>query len=227
MHGLAPSTSCGPLTTSAAATTAVRQARVVCYTLREISSLPGRAMVYVDYLIIGIVLVSMLVGFFRGFFPELVGLATWIVAVLGGWHLSSLVEPYLDGKLGSVVAELWAARAIVFVAILVLGGLLGQLVSLLVDKAGLSGTDKTLGLVFGLVRGGLIVGVLVIVAQLMGFEQDEWWAQSKTVPIGEGIASVIRSALPPAINEHLEPHDEPESRDGESREDDAPDEGRL
>ena len=162
-------------------------------------------MVYVDYLIIGIVLVSMLVGFFRGFFPELVGLATWVAAVLGGWHLAFLVEPYLAGKLGSVVAELWAARAIMFVAILVLGGLLGQLVALLVNKAGLSGTDKTLGLVFGLVRGGLIVGVLVIMAQQLGFDRDDWWARSKTVPVGEGIAAVIRGALPPSVHEFLAP----------------------
>lgn len=162
-------------------------------------------MTYADILIFGIVAVSMLVGFFRGFFPELVGVLTWIAAILGGWHFSYLVEPYVAGKLGSVVAELWSSRIIVFVVILIVGGLVGQLVSLLVDKAGLSGTDKVLGLVFGFVRGVIVVGVLVMLGQFIGLSEDKWWSDSALIPYGAGAAGVIRSALPESLTEHLEP----------------------
>lgn len=160
-------------------------------------------MTYLDIVIFGIVAVSMLVGFFRGFFPELIGVASWIIALLGGWHFSGFVEPYVAGKLGSNVIELWTARLIVFVIILIIGGLIGQLVSLVIDKAGLSGTDRVLGLVFGLIRGVLIVGVLVMLGQYIGFDEEQWWSESAMVPYGEGIASVIRGALPDTIIEHL------------------------
>lgn len=159
---------------------------------------------YVDLFILGIVAVSMLVGFFRGFFPEVVAVLTWVAAALGGLHLSGWVEPYLAGKLGSVTAELWASRAILFVVILIVGGLLGQLVALVVDKAGLSGTDKMLGLAFGFVRGAVVVGVLVLVAQLVGFPRDAWWSESRLIPFGETIAGAIRGILPDSVSQYIE-----------------------
>ena len=161
-------------------------------------------MTYVDILIFGIVIISMVVGFFRGFFPELLGVVTWVAAILGGWHLSGLVQPYVDGKLGSVVAELWAARLIIFVAILIVGGLAGQLVSLVIDKAGLSGTDKVLGLLFGFVRGVIIIGVLVMLGQFIGFDEEEWWADSALVPYGQAAAGAIRAVLPEDLTDNLD-----------------------
>jgi membrane protein required for colicin V production len=161
-------------------------------------------MTHVDFLILGIVVISMIIGYFRGFFPEVVAVATWVIAALGGIHFSHVVQPYLTGKMGSEVVELWAARAIVFVLIMIVGGLIGQLVSLLVDKAGLSGTDKTLGVAFGLIRGAIVVGVLVIFAQLIGFSSDPWWKMSKLVPYGETVADGIRSLLPDKVSQYIE-----------------------
>jgi len=169
-------------------------------------------MITIDYLIIGVVLVSMIVGFFRGFFPELVSIATWIAAIFFAWHFSDLLQPYLQGKLGSVVAELWAARLILFVITLVLGGLIGQLVSLLIDKTGLSGTDRMLGLVFGIVRGGVIVGVLVIMGQLLGFNKESWWPESTLIPVGEKIADTLRLIVPEAVTDLLENGAPPEEQ---------------
>lgn len=161
-------------------------------------------MITIDYLIIAVILISMLVGFFRGFFPELVSIASWILAIFAAWHFNGLVEPYLQGKLGSVVVELWASRLIIFVVALILGGLVGQLVSLVIDKTGLSGTDRMLGLVFGLVRGGVIFGVLVIVGQLLGFTAEPWWPESKMIPLGERIADTLRVMVPENVSEFLE-----------------------
>lgn len=161
-------------------------------------------MTYVDVFILGIVAVSMLIGYFRGFFPEAIGLASWVIALFGGWHFAASIEPYLAGKLGSAAAELWAARVIMFVLILIVGGLVGQLVSLLIDKAGLSRTDKSLGLVFGAARGVVILGVLVLVGQLMSFDRDDWWSESLLISHGEKVAGVIRGMLPDSLSQHFD-----------------------
>lgn len=161
-------------------------------------------MITIDYLIIAVLLVSMIVGFFRGFFPELISIATWIVAIFAAMNFSGLIEPYLQGKLGSVVVELWASRLIMFVVTLILGGLLGQLVSLVIDKSGLSGTDRVLGLVFGIVRGAVILGVLVIFGQLMGFQKEPWWPQSQLIPMVERVSDTLRIMVPDSVNDFLE-----------------------
>ena len=49
----------------------------------------------IDYLIVGVIAVSAVIGLFRGFFPELISLLSWIVAIWSGWNFSGLVEPYL------------------------------------------------------------------------------------------------------------------------------------
>ncbi|MFK8015530.1 MAG: CvpA family protein [Gammaproteobacteria bacterium] len=161
-------------------------------------------MSYIDFLILGIVAISMMIGYFRGFFPEVVSVATWVLAALGAVHFSGVVAPHLEGKMGSPVIEMWTSRAIMFVLIMIVGGLLGQLVSLIVDKAGLSGTDKTLGVAFGLIRGAVVVGVLVMFAQLIGFEKDPWWDESKLLPFGETMAAGIKSFLPDSVSKFVD-----------------------
>ncbi len=180
-------------------------------------------MITIDYLIIGVLLVSMIVGFFRGFFPELISIVTWIVAIFAAMNFSGLVEPYLQGKLGSVVVELWASRLIMFVVTLILGGLLGQLVSLVIDKSGLSGTDRLLGLAFGVVRGAVILGVLVIFGQLMGFQKEPWWPQSQLIPMVERVGNALRVMAPDSVNDFLEskigPVDDPSTQEAPGTDD--------
>ncbi|MEM6640446.1 MAG: CvpA family protein [Pseudomonadota bacterium] len=162
-------------------------------------------MTTIDLIVLAIIAVSMVVGFFRGLFPELIGLGTWVVAGVGAMQFSDVLLPYLSGKMGSPTVELWSARAAMFVALMIVGGLVGQLVSLVVDKAGLSGTDKALGMIFGAVRGVVIIGALVIFGQLIGFQNDSWWSDSTLISFGEGVADALRAILPEQLASYLEP----------------------
>lgn len=177
-------------------------------------------MITVDYIIIALIIASAVIGLFRGFFPELISLVTWIVAVWGGWNLSGLVEPHLAGRLPSPTLELWVARGVVFVAILLLGGLLGQIVAFLIEKTGLSGTDRSLGLAFGLARGVVIFGIVVMIAQLVELEREPWWDRSAMIPIGETVAGRIRAMLPEEVAEIVAPEGElpPETELSEAEE---------
>ena len=153
-------------------------------------------MVWIDNLIIAIVVLSMLVGFFRGFFPELLSVLTWIAAIWLAWQYAPLISPRLEEALASPVLSEWAARLIIFVVAVLLGSLLTQAVSLVISKTGLGGTDRMLGLVFGLVRGIIVLGVIVIFAQMLGFDRERWWQQSRLIPAGERVAGWMRGVLP-------------------------------
>lgn len=157
----------------------------------------------IDMLIVGVISVSALIGLFRGFFPELLSLLTWIAAIWTGWNFSDVVEPFLTGKLNSPFLELWVSRGVIFVSVLLIGGLVGQIVALVIRKTGLSGTDRSLGLLFGLIRGAVIFGVAILFAGTMNLSEESWWTESKTIPYGVQIADWIHSMLPEAISQHI------------------------
>lgn len=157
----------------------------------------------IDLLVVGVISASALIGLFRGFFPELLSLLTWIVAIWAGWNFSGLVEPYVAGKLNSPFLELWVSRGVLFVSVLLIGGLIGQLVALVIRKTGLSGTDRSLGLLFGLLRGAVIFGVAILFAGMLNLSEETWWNESKAIPYGVQIADWIHSMLPEELAQHL------------------------
>jgi membrane protein required for colicin V production len=160
-------------------------------------------MLLVDNIIIGLVLISVLIGLFRGFIPEVMSIAVWIVSVWLAWQYADVVSVRLEDKIDSPALLLWLSRAIVFAGGLIGGGLLTAVVSLLVEKSGLSGTDRVLGMAFGLVRGVLVFGVLVVFARVLDLQQETWWTQSRLIPYGERVGGWILSVLPDEVAEFL------------------------
>jgi membrane protein required for colicin V production len=160
-------------------------------------------MLPVDYLILGVVLISTLIGAYRGFFPEVLALLSWIVGIWLAWQFAPLLEPRLADKIPSPVLSLWIARFAIFAGVLLVGGLLTELVSLAIERAHLSGTNRILGLVFGLARGLIAVGVLTIFAQILELPHEDWWRQSRLIPYGEHIAAGLQALLPEGMLEQI------------------------
>lgn len=156
-------------------------------------------MTAVDYLIIALVLISAVVGLSRGLLREVIALITWLVALLVAWHLSDKLEPYLGGLLAGPRVRLWAARAILLCAVLLAGAGVGAIAVHLVRLPIFSGTDRFMGFVFGLLRGFVILGVLVIFCQTLRLDGERWWRKSTLIPYGEDVAGVLRSLVGDAL----------------------------
>ena len=77
-----------------------------------------------------------------------------------------------------------------------MGVLLNLLISSLVSKTGLSGTDRLLGMCFGAARGVLLVAVIVLVTNMTLVKKDEWFAQSQLIPQFQGLATWLHGFLP-------------------------------
>jgi membrane protein required for colicin V production len=150
-------------------------------------------MTTVDYVLAGAVLLSMLFGAIRGFLRESVALLGWLVGLWLAWRYSGFVEPYLGGLLTGTLLQVWVARIIVLIAVVMAGWLLGSFLSYLVQRSGLTlGVDRLLGGVFGLVRGAVIVGFAVMLGQAAELQGEPWWRESKLVPVGVEMAGVLR-----------------------------------
>jgi membrane protein required for colicin V production len=152
----------------------------------------GGSVTWADYLIIFIWLASGAFGFWRGFAKEAIALTSWLAAIWLAWRFGGLVEPLLGEWTAAPELRIWAARGIILVAILVIGGLIAWFVRALIRHTGLSSTDRALGGLFGVARGLLIVGLGAIAIELLGLDQDVWWRDAKLQPLSDQIAEGIR-----------------------------------
>lgn len=132
-------------------------------------------------LVMGIVIVvSAVFGLMRGLVREVLSLVIWGAALLLGIAFADSVAAMLGLDL-SAGLQTAIGFAIVFVAILVAGALAQRFFGGLVESTGLTGTDRTLGLVFGTVRGGAVVLVALILLRPFA-ESRDWWAESLIAP---------------------------------------------
>lgn len=149
-------------------------------------------MTTVDYILAGAILLSMVFGAIRGFLRESVALLGWLGLWLA-WRYSDRVEPYLGGALRDTLLQAWVARLLVLAAVVMAGWLLGSLLSYLVQRSGLTlGVDRMLGGLFGVVRGAVIVGFAVMLAQAAELQSEAWWKASLLLPFGQEMATVLR-----------------------------------
>jgi membrane protein required for colicin V production len=148
-----------------------------------------------DILVVVAILASAVIGAVRGFLREAIALVTLVFALFMAWHFADMIEPHLGGVLSKPPAGTWAARTIIFFIVLFIGMVIGVIASYFVRLSLFRGTDKLLGFVFGLLRGVVLLGVFVILAQLLKLDGENWWRKSKLMPYGESIANGLRTVI--------------------------------
>jgi membrane protein required for colicin V production len=160
-----------------------------------------------DYLVILAIVLSSVIGAMRGFLREAVALGTWLVALFFAWHFSDLIEPHLGGLMSDSTVRPWAARVILVALVLLLGAGIGATLGHFVRLSIFSGMDRLLGVLFGLLRGFVLLGVFVILGQLLRLQGEHWWRNSLLIPYGESIANGLRSLVGEARVPHgHDPH---------------------
>ena len=173
----------------------VRAGRVsLLYNPRR-NRLPDLRMNFTDYLVIAAIVISAVVGAMRGFLREAVALVAWLLALFIAWHFADLVEPHLGGLLAGSSVKPWAARVIIVLLILLLGAAVGAMLNHFVRLSIFSGMDRFLGLIFGLLRGVVLLGVFVILGQLLRLDGERWWTRSLLIPYGESVANGLRTLV--------------------------------
>ena len=139
-------------------------------------------MAVADYVIVGVIAISALIGVARGFVREVLSLAIWGVAVIFAVGFAGDIAASLPKRLEGDSLRYVTAFAVVFVGTLVIGALVQWIVSRLVQTTGLSGTDRLLGLLFGGLRGAVVCIVAVIALRPFAY-QETWWHASRGIPL--------------------------------------------
>jgi len=126
---------------------------------------------------------------------EAVSLVFWVAAIWAAWKFGPLVVPHLGGLLADPSVAPWVGRLTVLILVLLVGWVIGMLLSLFTGSIGLGVLDRVIGLLFGIVRGMVLVGLLVIGAELLHLNHEEWWNRSKLVPYGETAGDWLRAMV--------------------------------
>ncbi len=155
----------------------------------------GSRLTGADVLILLILLGSTLIGALRGFIREAVSLAFWILAIWASWKFGVMVQPHLGGLLAYPNVAPWVARLVVLTLVLLLGWLVGMLLSYFTRSMGLGPLDRVIGLLFGIVRGIVLVGLLVIGGELLQLNHQDFWVHSKLIPFGETVGDWLRAMV--------------------------------
>jgi len=148
-------------------------------------------LITVDYVLIAVLALSTIVSLFRGFFKEAFSVFTWVAALWVAWKFGPQGAEMMSDW-GTSIMRLWAARAIILVLVLLIGGVSNWLLGMLLHRTGLSGTDRVIGMVFGLGRGIIVVGVIIVVLEIMKFNETPWWQESKLIPYAAPVVDTIR-----------------------------------
>ncbi len=147
-------------------------------------------MQWIDWAILIVIGLSAGISLIRGFVREALSLAGWVIAffVAKGFYqeFSSLLDSHIETP-SLRYAVSWAA---LFLLTLTVSGLVNYLLGQLVEKAGLSGMDRIMGMAFGALRGVLIVAVLILVLrEFTPVQQDRWWQKSQLIPHVEQLSN--------------------------------------
>jgi membrane protein required for colicin V production len=148
-----------------------------------------------DYLIIAALLISTFLGMARGFVREAIALIAWLGGAWLAWRFSSLVTPYLGGVLDEAPAvKEWVARLLILCVVLLASWLVASIVASFLQYSGVTVTvDRLLGMLFGLLRGVVLVSILVMLSQFARIDTASWWKRSKLMPVAVEVAGYVRA----------------------------------
>ncbi len=164
---------------------------------------------YLDLALLGIVLVSALLSMVRGFTREILAIASWAAAAAAAYFLYSKVTPFLDPYIQKDTVKTIAAVAIVFFATLIVVSILTVKLSDAILDSKVGALDRTLGFVFGAVRGFLLglVAFLFFSWLVPADKQPVWVANAKTRPLlqvtGDNLLAMLPDDLVNSIFKHL------------------------
>ncbi len=159
---------------------------------------------WADLAILVIILVSTFISLVRGFIREAFSLAVWVLAFWIAWTFFRPVSVHLESMIHTPSVRLGIAFAGLLLLSLLVGGIVNYLAIRLVQKTGLSGSDRFIGMIFGAARGILMVAVLVLLAGLTPLPADPWWQESRLIPYFQELALWLKQMLPPEVAEKFQ-----------------------
>lgn len=158
---------------------------------------------WVDFVIPLIILISAVISLARGFVREALSLIGWVAAFWIALRFANTLAELFLTSISVPSLRIVIAFTILFVLTLMLAALINHLAGHVVERTGLTGTDRMIGIIFGVARGGIVVSILVLLAGLTTIPDDPWWEDSLMIPHFEALAVWLKETVAPELAEKL------------------------
>ena len=154
-----------------------------------------------DIIVVTIIGLSALFGFIRGFLREVLSIGAWILAGLATYfglpHLRPFALKYISHEL---IADVATGIAI-FLVVLVVASVISHLITRRVRESSLGPLDRSLGILFGIVRGAAIVSVALLICDnfYAPDNRPQWLKDARTLPVVQIGADFVRQFVPATV----------------------------
>jgi membrane protein required for colicin V production len=157
---------------------------------------------YVDPIVVAVIVMSAIYATYRGFVSETLSIFAWAAAAFATLFFGPKIAPYARGWLSPPFLGQLAGYAAIFLAVLIPLSFVSFRFAESVKHSQVGTLDRSLGTVFGIVRGLAIVGLAYIAFTFVVLvsHQPSWLLDAKTLPIIRGSAQVLLSLVP---DQHL------------------------
>lgn len=160
-------------------------------------------MTVLDWVFLGVMAASFLLGAWRGLVYEVLSVVSWIAAfIVAQWLAPDVAAMLPIGRAGEVVRYA-AAFVLVFIAVIITGGLVAWMTKRLVQAVGLRPVDRTLGAGFGLIRGAVLLMAVAVVINMSPFKSADWWTESKAADVSMAAVKKLKPVLPEEFGQYL------------------------
>lgn len=160
-------------------------------------------MVLTDWVLLGALLLSVLLGLWRGLVYEVLSVAGWVAAFVLAQAFADEVGAWLPMDGLSPPLRVAAGFVLVFIAVAFAAGLAAWLVQKLVASVGLRPVDRVLGGAFGLLRGVVILLAVALVVSVTQLQGAAWWRDSATAGVLSATLHEIKPLLPEPVARYI------------------------
>ena len=152
-----------------------------------------------DFIVLAILAVSSVLGLLRGLLKEILSLIAYVLAFMAAIWWGPKMSVWLEAYIDNALLRTGTAYGVVFLTALLLVGLLNVTANLLIQKTGLTPADHGLGMLFGFLRGLVLVLALVTLAGYTELPQEAWWREARLSGAAVGAVQSVKGFLPPSL----------------------------
>ena len=142
-----------------------------------------------DFILVGTLAISAVVGFFRGFVSEILSLLVWVMAFWATFTFDNSLGVYLLSSIETTTSRIWVSRLLIIAVVLIIGGIINKLLSKIVSW-NFSG-NLFFGILFGFFRGLVFLAIIVLILEDTRLYSEPWVQDAILLEYAENITDFV------------------------------------